>query len=74
MKMEQTERSETLAFKLQTPVNRPQKAYDIQNRAKVWIRVCYFYVQTTRIFLSTDGRLLGIVLEHFRVFVLNVRG
>jgi hypothetical protein len=27
MKMEQTERSETLAFKLQTPVNYPEKKH-----------------------------------------------
>jgi hypothetical protein len=30
-----TECSETLAFKLQTPVNHQEKAYDIQNTAKV---------------------------------------
>jgi hypothetical protein len=35
MKMEQTESSETLAFKLQTPGDSPEKTYDIQKTAKV---------------------------------------
>ena len=34
MKMEQTECSETSAYKLQTPGNYPKKAYNIQNTAK----------------------------------------
>jgi hypothetical protein len=33
--MEQRECSETWAFKLQTPGNNPEEAYDIQNVAKV---------------------------------------
>jgi hypothetical protein len=35
MKMEQTEYSETMAYKIQKPGNYPGKAYNIQNRAKV---------------------------------------
>jgi hypothetical protein len=34
VKMEQTNCSQALAFKLQTPINHPEKAYDIQNMAK----------------------------------------
>jgi len=36
MKMEQTECSETSAYKIQTPGNYPNKTYNIQNTAKVW--------------------------------------
>jgi len=37
MKMEQTECSETSAYKIQTPGGITQKkAYNIQNKAKVW--------------------------------------
>jgi hypothetical protein len=35
MKMEHTQCSETLAFKLQTPVNHPVEAYNFQSKAKV---------------------------------------
>jgi hypothetical protein len=35
MKMEQTERSGTLAFKLQMLGNNPEETYDIQKVAKV---------------------------------------
>jgi hypothetical protein len=38
--MEQTECSETSARKLQTPINNPRKAYDIQNTAKVCNQEC----------------------------------
>jgi hypothetical protein len=37
MKMEQTERSETLAYKIQTPGNYPEKAYKTQ--LSVWLEV-----------------------------------
>jgi len=36
MKMEQTECSETSAYKIQTPGIYPKKAYNIQNTAKAW--------------------------------------
>ena len=36
MKMEQTECSETSAYKLQTPGITQKKAYNIQNTAKTW--------------------------------------
>ena len=37
MKMQQTGCSETLAYKIQTPVGITQKkAYNFQNKAKVW--------------------------------------
>ena len=36
MKMEQTECSETSAYKIQKPGNYSNKAYNIQNTAKVW--------------------------------------
>jgi hypothetical protein len=35
MKMEQTECSETLAYKIQPPENYPEEAQNIQNTAKV---------------------------------------
>jgi len=35
MKMEQTECSETSAYKIQTPGNHPKVAYNIQDTAKV---------------------------------------
>jgi hypothetical protein len=35
LKMEQTGCSEKLAYKLQTPMNHPEKTYKIQNTAKV---------------------------------------
>ena len=36
MKMEQTECSETSAYKIPTPGNYPKKTYNIQNMVKVW--------------------------------------
>jgi hypothetical protein len=37
MKMEQTECSETSAYKIQTPGNYPEKkTYNIHNTAKIW--------------------------------------
>ena len=40
MKMEQTECSETSAYKLQTPVITQTKAHNIQNTAKAWNQEC----------------------------------
>ena len=39
MKMEQTECSETSTYKINTPEITQKKAYNIQNKAKVWILI-----------------------------------
>jgi len=44
MKMEQTECSETSAYKLQAPGNYPKKANNIQNTAKAWNQVLLVYI------------------------------
>jgi len=44
IKMEQTECSETSAYKIHTPAITQKKAYNIQNTAKVWNQECFKFI------------------------------